>query len=68
MYSLNKLESYSQISALGPVGHRTTHFKRAVCISCRQCVDVHTGGGGPAHVDACGQREGGQKRDFLWTS
>ena len=24
--------------------------------------------GGPAHVDACGQGEGGQNRDFLWTS
>ena len=24
--------------------------------------------GGPAHVDACGQGEGGQKPDFLWTS
>src|SRR6218665_3604427 len=23
------------------------------------------GGGGPAHVDACGQGEGGQKRDFF---
>jgi len=22
------------------------------------------GGGGPAHVDACGQGEGGQKPDF----
>ena len=26
-------------------------------ISCRPCVDVHKGGGGPAHVDACGQGE-----------
>jgi len=25
-------------------------------------------GGGLAHEDACGQREGGQKPDFLWTS
>src|SRR6218665_1468689 len=59
MYSLNKLESYSRFSALGPVGHCTSHFKRAVCISCRPCVDVHKGGGGcPAHVDACGQGEG----------
>src|SRR6218665_2092551 len=66
MYSLNKLESYSRISTLGPVGHRTSHFKRAVCISCRPCVDVHKGGkGGPAHVDACGQGEGGQKRDLF---
>src|SRR6218665_3040246 len=62
MYSLNKLESYSQISALGPVGHCTSHFKRAVCISCRQCVDVHKGEGrGPAHVD---RGEGGQNVIF----
>jgi len=27
-------------------------------------VDVHKGEGGPAHVDACGQGEGGQKRNF----
>src|SRR6218665_3449331 len=58
MYSLNKLESYSRISALGPAGHCTSHFKRAVCISCRPRVDVHKGEGGPAHVDACGQVEG----------
>jgi len=24
-------------------------------------VDVHKGGGGPAHVDACGQGGGGSK-------
>src|SRR6218665_3845222 len=58
MYSLNKLESYSRISALGPVGHCTSRFKRAVCISCRLRVDVHKGEEGPAHVDACGQGEG----------
>jgi len=52
------LESYSRISALGPVGHCTSHFKRAVCISCRPCVDVHKGEGDPDHVDACGQGEG----------
>src|SRR6218665_1269716 len=64
--SLNKLESYSRISALGLVGHCTSHFKRAVCISCRPCVDVHKGGGGPTHVDACGQgARRGQKRDFF---
>src|SRR6218665_3244805 len=45
MYSLNKLESYSRISALGPVGYCTSHFKRAGCISCRPCVDVHKGEG-----------------------
>ena len=37
--------------------HCTSQFKRAVCISCRQRVDVHKGRG-PAHVDACGQGEG----------
>src|SRR6218665_67153 len=42
-----------------------SHFKRAVCISCRPCVDVHKGGGGPAHMDACGQGEWGQKRDIF---
>ena len=55
---LNKLESYSRISSLGPVGHYTNHFKRTVCISCRPCVDVHKGEGGPTHVDACGQCRG----------
>src|SRR6218665_3343179 len=62
-YSLNKLESYSRISALGPVGHCTSHFKRAVCISCRPCVDIHKGGGVRpmwTHVD-----RGGQKPDFF---
>jgi len=29
----------------------TSHFKRAVCILCRPCVDVHRAEGGPAHVD-----------------
>jgi len=38
-----------------------------MCISCRSRVDVHKGEGGPAHVDACGQGEGCQKPDFLWT-
>jgi len=58
---LNKLKSYSRISALGQEGHCTSPFKRAMCISCRPHVDVHKGG--LAHVDACGQ-EGGQKSDF----
>src|SRR6218665_3351813 len=50
IYGLNKLESYTRISALGPVGHCTSHFKRAVCrpISCRPRVDVHKGEVGPA--------------------
>jgi len=29
-----------------------------MCISCRPHVDVHKGGEGPAHVDACGQGVG----------
>src|SRR6218665_3881478 len=57
---INKLESNSRISALGPVGHCTSHFKRAVCISCRPRVDVHKGVGGSG---PCGR--GGQKRDIL---
>ena len=40
---LNKLQSYSRISALGPEGHCTSRFKRAMCISCRPHVDVHKG-------------------------
>jgi len=48
---LNKLQSYSQISALGPEGHCSSRFKRAMCISCRPHVDVHRGEGSLAHVD-----------------
>ena len=55
---LNKLHSYSRISTLGLEGHCTSRFKRAMCISCRPHVDVHKGGEGPAHVDACGQGVG----------
>src|SRR6218665_1193348 len=40
---LNKLQSYSRISALGPEGHCASRFKRAMCISCQQYVDVHKG-------------------------
>jgi len=58
---LNKLQSYSRISALGPEGHCTSRFKRAMWVSCRLHVDVHKEGGVPAHVDACGQREEGKK-------
>ena len=29
------------------------------------CGRPQGGEGGPAHVDACGQGEGGQKRDFF---
>ena len=65
---LNKLQSYSRISALGPVGHCTSHFKRAVCISCRPSVDVHKGGSGPCGR-MCVDRGGGVKNViFLWTS
>src|SRR6218665_2349537 len=53
---LNKLQSYSRISALSPEGHCARHFKRAMCISCRPHVDVHKGRGGLAHVDACGKK------------
>ena len=31
------------MSALGPEGHCTSRFKRAMCISCRPHVDVHKG-------------------------
>ena len=48
---LNKLQSYSRFSALGPEGHCTSRFKRAMCISCLPHVDVHKGRGGLAHVD-----------------
>ena len=62
---LNKLKSYSQISALGPEGHCTSRFRRAMCISCRLDVDAHKWGGGLAYVD---KGRGGQKSDFFWTS
>ena len=57
---VNKLQSYSRISALGPEGHCASRFKRAMCISCRPHVDVHKGG--LAHVD---RGEGSQKLDFF---
>src|SRR6218665_2658889 len=59
---LNKLQSYSRISALGPECHCTSRFKRVMCISCRPHVDVHKVERGSG---ACGQGEGGQKSDFL---
>ena len=51
---LNKLQSYSRISASGLVGHcrPTIRFKRAMCISCRPHVDVHKGQGGSG---SCGR-------------
>ena len=42
-----KSVTYSRMSALGPVGHCTSRFKRAVCISCRPRVDMGEAGGGP---------------------
>ena len=62
---LNKLQSYSQSSDLGPEDHCTSRFKRVMCISCQPHVDVHKGRGGLAHVDSCGQGEEGQKSDFF---
>src|SRR6218665_201519 len=68
---LNKFQSYSRISALGPEGHSTSRFKRAMCISYRPDVDVHKGeGSGPssllwAHVN---RGEGVENPIFLWTS
>jgi len=65
---LNKLQSYSRISAIGTEDHCTSRCKKAMCISCRPHVDVHKGkgtrGGGPAHVDG----EGVKTLIFLWTS
>src|SRR6218665_1399582 len=55
---LNKLQSYSRISALGPVGHCTSRFKRAVYISCRPRVDVHMGGGGVRPMWTGGSKTG----------
>src|SRR6218665_1577437 len=53
---LNKLhvQSYSRISVLGPEGHCTNRFKRAVCISCRPRVD-------------CGRPQGGRGVWPMWT-
>src|SRR6218665_576619 len=61
--SLNKLQSYSRISALGPAGHCTSRFKRPVCISCRPRVEDHKGRGS----GRCGRtwtEGGGQKPDI----
>ena len=60
---LNKLQSYGQISALGPEGHCPSHFKRAMCISCRLRVDVHKVGEGWS--GSCGQGGRGQKFYFF---
>ena len=53
--------------ALGPEGHCTSRFKRAMCISFLPHVAVHKEEGVRliwTHVD----RGGGQNPDFLWTS
>src|SRR6218665_3432420 len=55
----------SRISALGPVDHCTSHFKRAVCISCRPCVDVHKGGGGSGPCGRMWTGGGGSKTLFF---
>jgi len=61
---LNKLESYSRISALGLEGHCASSFKRAMCISCRPHVDVHKGEGVWLMWALVDRGEGGQKPDF----
>ena len=48
---LNKLQSYSRISALGPEGHCTSRLQRAVCISCGQ------GGAGSKTGFFCGRHK-----------
>jgi len=58
------LVTYSQISALGPVDHCTSHFKRAVSISCRPCVDVHKGEGGSGPCGRMWTGGGGQNVIF----
>ena len=55
---LNKLQSYSRISALGPE-ESDVYFMSIAC-------GRPQGGGGPHHVDRGKGR--GQKPDFLWTS
>ena len=56
------------ISALGPAGHCILAISRERCVFHVDRMWTSTRGGGPAHVDACGQGRGGQKPDFLWTS
>src|SRR6218665_3023737 len=51
-------------NALGPVGYCTSHFKRAVCISCQPRVDVHKGDG----VRPMRTGEGVKNLILLWTS
>jgi len=53
------------MSTLGPEGHCTSCFKRAMCISCRQHVDVHKRG---EESGSCGRMwtgEGDQKPYFF---
>jgi len=58
---LNKLQSYSRISALDPEGHCTSRFKRAVYFMSTACGRPQ---GGLAHVVACGHGEGSQRFNF----
>jgi len=53
------------MSALGPVGHCTSHFKRTVCISCRPRVDVYKGGRGSSPCGRMWTGEGGKNTDFF---
>jgi len=57
---LNKLQSNSRISALGPEGHcrPTSRFKRAMCISCQPHGDVHKREGS----GSCGPHFGGRHK------
>src|SRR6218665_2005917 len=45
--------------------HCTSHFKRAMCISCRPLVDVHMGGGGSGPCGRMWTGEGGSKTGFF---
>src|SRR6218665_3459025 len=62
---LNKLQSHSRISALDAKGHCTSRLKRAMCISCHRMWTSTEGEWGPAHVDACEQREWGVKNPIF---
>jgi len=59
---LNKLQSYSRISALGPKSHCTSRLRRVMCISCRPHVDVHKGG---ERSGSCGQGAGVKIQFFV---
>jgi len=63
--ALVALACLSRISAFGPEGHCILAVSRERCVFHVDGVWKSTRGKGQAHVDACGQREGGQKHDFL---